>query len=578
MLLRTKQPPTRTELAGCPSNGREVPVGTEDSPLPRALDLCSEIVTRYEISDLSGLLTTVSAAAAQDEISVAVLGRFKAGKSSFLNNFIGRRILPVGVTPVTTVVTEIRYGAVERAQVHRLDGRAEEVLVGKVEAYISERANPENHKQVDFLTVELPELAAFRGLKFVDTPGLESALSHNTETSMSWLPNVGLALVAVSVDPPLSQRDIDLLRGLYQFTPKVAILLTKTDLLKPDELAEVLAYVNSQLAKNFTTPPEVFPYSTRPGFEHFQRSLTDALVRGTLERFAEERDSILSRKLDTFLNECGEYVTLTLRSADMIQSERHALKRQAIGEQEILDDVKSEIRLVVQHAAAGTRSGIGSLLESHQSSVEHALIEEFRREFPKWTRSLAVMLSSFEDWLGRALERELTAVSLRQRNSFVSPLHKVQKQAFRILQQFRDRLSDRTMRAFGVPLRTTETEIEIVEPTVPDIRVGHSFDRNWELLSPVVPVWLVRGIVYRHFVRTISDRVYQNLSRLTTQWEESVNDGLWRMDKEAKRRLDELIATVDRLIESSSQERAPQFRADLERICMARKALTREPG
>jgi hypothetical protein len=356
----------------------------------------------------------------------------------------------------------------------------------------------------------------------------------------------------------------------------VAILLTKTDLLKPDELAEVVAYVNSQLAKNCATPPEVFPYSTRPGFEHFKQSLATALVRGTLDRFAEERDSILSRKLDTLLNECGEYVTLSLRSADMIQSERHALKRQAIGEQETLDEVKSEIRLLVQHVAAGTRSAIGSLLESHQSCVEHVLAEEFRREFPKWTRSLAVMLSSFEDWLGRALERELAAVSLGQRNSFVSPLHKIQKQAFRILQQFRDRLSDRTMRAFGVPLRTMETEMEIVEPTVPDIRVGHSFDRNWELLSPVVPVWLVRGIVYRHFLRTISDRVYQNLSRLTTQWEESVNDGLWRMDKEAKRRLDELIATVDRLIEGGSQGRTPQFRADLERIGMAREALAQE--
>jgi len=84
--------------------------------------------------------------------------------------------------------------------------------------------------------VELPELRRFRGLKFVDTPGLESALSHNTQTSLNWLPNVGLALVAVSVDPPLSRRDIDLLKSLYQYTPKVAVLLTKVDLLSEQEL------------------------------------------------------------------------------------------------------------------------------------------------------------------------------------------------------------------------------------------------------------------------------------------------------------------------------------------------------
>ena len=93
--------------------------------------------------------------------------------------------------------------------------------------------------------MELPELRRFRGLKFVDTPGLESALSHNTHTSLDWLPNVGLALVAVSVDPPLSQRDIDLLKSLYQYTPKVAVLLTKADLLSDRSLTEVVEYVRA---------------------------------------------------------------------------------------------------------------------------------------------------------------------------------------------------------------------------------------------------------------------------------------------------------------------------------------------
>ncbi len=195
-----------------------------------ALDLAADVAARYEISALSGLLASTRASVGQDEISVAVLGRFKAGKSSFLNHFIGRNILPVGVVPVTAVVTEIRYGAREEARVHHRDGRDPEVPLDQIGGYISEKENPENTKQVDLITVELPELRRFRGLKFVDTPGLESALSHNTQTSLDWLPNVGLALVAVSVDPPLSQRDIDLLKSLYQYTPKVGVLLTKADL------------------------------------------------------------------------------------------------------------------------------------------------------------------------------------------------------------------------------------------------------------------------------------------------------------------------------------------------------------
>ncbi len=574
IVLRTEHPHSLTCSTENSSDGRSgdsEPVA--HSGLGKALELGLSIISRYEISDLAGLLETTRSAAAQEEISVAILGRFKAGKSSFLNNFLGRNILPVGVTPVTAVVTEIQYGASEGAQVHRLDGRVDEVAVSEIGGYISEKENPENRKQVAFLRVQLPEIARFRGLRFVDTPGLESALAHNTDASVAWLPNVGLALVAVSVDPPLSQRDIDLLRGLYRYTPRVAILLTKADLLNETELAEVIEYVRSQLSRHLSTRLEIYPYSGRPGFSAFREALERAIVGGTLEHLAEERNAIISRKADTLLEQCHEYVTLSLRSAEMVQSERRALKQQAIGEKDVLDEVKSEIRLVVEHAAAKTRSAVASVLEAHMPSLEKTLRQQFDSEFPKWTKSLAVMLSSFEDWLGRALEEELAAVSLGERDAIVSPISKVQKQVLRILQQFRDRLSERTMKAFGVPLRTMETEIQIPEPGAPDIRVGHSFDRNWELLSPILPVWLIRRIVYSHFYHTISDRLFQNTSRLTTQWEDSVKESLWGIDKEAKRRLDELIATIDRLIEGSSLERIPELRADLGRIAQARQEL-----
>jgi GTP-binding protein EngB required for normal cell division len=547
-----------------------------NSPLQSALHLAADVASRYEISALSSLLAGAQASVGQDEISVAVLGRFKAGKSSFLNHFIGRSVLPVGVVPVTAVVTEIRYGAREEARVHHRDGRDPEIPLGQIACYISEKENPENTKQIDLITVELPELRRFHGLKFVDTPGLESALSHNTQTSLDWLPNVGLALVAVSVDPPLSQRDIDLLKSLYQYTPKVGVLLTKADLLSEHELEEVVEFVRAQLAKNFLGTPQVFPYSTKPGFEQFRQALEAELVSGTLERFAEERESILTRKMGTLLRECGDYLTLSLKSAEIVQSDRQALKQQVIGEKEIVDDVKSAVRLLVQHAAAGTRSMVSNRLETHQNNLEHALIETFESEFPKWTKSLGMMLCSFEDWLESALRDELTVLSIRERSSFLAPLHKVQKQAFQTLQQFRDRLSDRTMRAFRVPLRTTETEIKVVEPSTPDIRVGRVFDRNWELLSPIVPVWMIRAAVHRHFARTISYLVYQNLSRLSSQWEESINGALWDVEKEARRRLDELIGTVERLVENSSNERAPQLLADLERLEKARKSLPAE--
>lgn len=104
-------------------------------------------------------------------------------------------------------------------------------------------------------------------------------------TSLSWLPNVGLALVAVSVDPPLSQQDIELLKNLYRYTPNVSILLTKVDLLGIDERSEVVDFIRTRLTMNFGRSPEILPYSVRPGYEGLREQLEQKVVGRTLNEF-----------------------------------------------------------------------------------------------------------------------------------------------------------------------------------------------------------------------------------------------------------------------------------------------------
>ena len=549
-----------------------------EDQLRQALDLGSEVVERYGLSSLHSLLASCRAALAQRDITVAIVGRFKAGKSSFINHFIGRSILPVGVVPVTTVITEIRFGPAEKAEVHFLDGQKEELPLDAIEFYVSERENQENHKRVAGIRVELPSLADFRGLTFVDTPGLESALAHDTDASTRWLPNVGLALVAVSVDPPLSQHDIELLRKLYQYTPNVSVLLTKVDLLAPAERAEVLEFVRAQLAKSFGKPPDVLPYSVRPGFEHLKAGFEHNLIRRTLADFSVQHRAIVVRKIDTLLRECAEYITLNLKSAELLDSERGVLKQQVLGEKQVMADIKSELRLIWEHAAGATRTAIASRLETHQQEIEGRLLADLQSQFPFWTKSLAVLLGSFQEWLDGSLSREMCQISLAERSNLIEPLHRTSKQVLRYLQAFRDRLSDRTVRAFGAPLRTTEVEIEIHEPRIPDVSVGRVFDRSWELLSPVLPVLFIKPLVRRHFARQVPYVVYKNISRLTSQWEESINAALLNMGKEAERRLDELIGTVERLIEGASRDRAPAIQQDLDRIGSTRAAMGAKLG
>jgi len=538
----------------------------------RALEFAAELARRYDISSLRPLLESCRNFARQDTLNVAIFGRFKAGKSSFLNCLIRRQLLPVGVIPVTSVITEIGYGPRERAWVQYAGGVTKEIAVDTIAEFVDENLNPENRKKVAVVRVELPSLEEFRAIRFVDTPGLESVLAHNTDVSRDWLPNVGLAIVAVGVDPPLSQRDIELIRELNLYTPKITLLLTKADLLDERGLSQVENYVRKQLNRYWNDAIPVYPYSIRPGFERLREQFENALRQEAVARSGQQRAAILNRKLDTLLAECSGYLSVALKSAEAADSERQQVRRKILGDRQGLEDSRLALRLIVRHVSTNLRTGYEKLLESREREIRARLLEEFEQRWPQWNSSFRLAVTSFEEWLTRAITIEMTRLSNQHRGDFLEPLHRAGRQLSQTLQDFRNRISERTMEALGVPLRTTEVDIEPEIPRSPDIRIGRLFDREWELISFLIPMPLVKGIVENHFRRRIADVVFKNLSRLASQWEQKINPALAAMEKEALGRLDDLVATLERLLASAGQQ-APQIRQDLEEAARLRASL-----
>lgn len=531
----------------------------------RAIEAVSELADRYQISSIRPLLETCRTAFQRTDLIVAVLGRFKAGKSTFLNHFIGRDILPVGVIPVTSIVTEVVYGATDDAEIRFGNGREIHVPVDALRLYVSEAENPHNKKGVISASARIPEMSLWKGIRFVDTPGLQSAFAHNTEASLAWAPNVDIALVAISVDPPLTQQDLDLIAKLLAYTPRIAILLTKVDLLREADLREIIDFVDAELARKFAQVIPIYPYSTRSGYEHLRNDFEQQFLGKLAGDIATERNAIVSRKLETLLRECEDYVRLTLKSAEMLDSERLTLRGRVLADRDALQDTKLSIRLAARNAAAGARQTIERALTPDEKAVRRELLEAFASEVSSFPRSFAGMLESFDSWLRAALSSRLAILSKEKRNKFVQPLTDLQRQYRRLLQDFRDRLSERTLTLYGVPLRTTEPDIQPVPPNMPDVRVGRAFDHNWELLSPLIPMSILRHSILRRFRARIEDEIFKNLSRLTSQWEEIVTSAVCELQGEAERRVEDLVATVERLT-SVSEQQAAQIRRDLEQL------------
>ncbi len=225
----------------------------EENP-ERLLERLVEIRDHYRLQSLDPQIEACRQGLRQDGIiDVAVLGRFKAGKSSFLNCIVGQDVLPVGAIPVTSVLTVLCFGEREQARVRFADGEEQVVRVAELPDFVTEEKNPENRKSVVQVTVDLPSLGRYPNTRFLDTPGLGSAFRHNTQVTMEWLPRAAASLVAISADQPVSEQDISLLRDLARHTPRIVILLTKVDLLSESDLLAVTRHVRTTLDRELGT-------------------------------------------------------------------------------------------------------------------------------------------------------------------------------------------------------------------------------------------------------------------------------------------------------------------------------------
>jgi hypothetical protein len=66
------------------------------------------------------------------------------------------------------------------------------------------------------------------------------------------------------------------------------------------------------------------------------------------------------------------------------------------------------------------------------------------------------------------------------------------------------------------------------------------------------------------------------VSRLATQWEESINVAMFEMEKHAERRLYDLLRTVEHLLEAGSGDRVPEIQADLDRLSEIRDGVRQQ--
>lgn len=530
-------------------------IGETNGNLGEILERIQVIQEKYSLMAIQPNLDACGAILeSQDSIDIGVFGRFKAGKSSLLNHLAKRSVLPVGVTPVTAVITRLRYGPSERAVIHYYGGRLETVPIESVESFVSETENPKNTKKVASVTVELPSLKTYHCLQFVDTPGLESVFQHNTEMALDWLPKVGLALVTVSVDPPLSKHDVALIRTLLGYTPRIVILLTKADLVTESERKEIAEFIGMELFKEFGSEFRIIPFSVRPDYEHLQATLDRELLLPLAENRDATRLDIVQFKFKSLLDRTKEYLSLALAAAERIDSDRSRLKAQILNEKTSYESIRMELQALATECAGRTRPWIMRRMEELRPGVEERVTRELRQKLSGMQSNLWNLSRTYEGWLDESMRREMNEISIRDGDLFIAPIERASETLTRAVQGFRDRLAGNIEQALGTRFSFEPFEIELHKPTIPDIAISNLFMFNTDLLWFVIPMWLFRSWADRHFLNHIPYETEKNLSRLASQWTDGINSAILKMQQDAEKNLREQTLTIESLLSRTQSE------------------------
>lgn len=244
-------------------------------------------------------LSTIVDRLETQSFEIALFGRVSSGKSSLLNHIVQSDILPVGVNPITAVPTRIVYGAVPRLTVSFADKGSEQWETAKLPEFVSERYNPGNSKRVTRIAVELPSPRLRDGVVLVDTPGLGSLATAGAAETLAYLPHCDLGVVLIDAGSTLTEDDLSTIRTLYEAGVPASVLLSKSDLLAPEDRLRSMAYVSEQIHAGLGLTLSVHPVSIQASHSSLLEEWLSEEILPLYGRHLQLAQESLRRKIGT---------------------------------------------------------------------------------------------------------------------------------------------------------------------------------------------------------------------------------------------------------------------------------------
>jgi GTP-binding protein EngB required for normal cell division len=477
----------------------------------------------------------------EKRFEVAFFGRVSAGKSSLLNHILGSEILPVGVNPITAIPTRVMYGPASRVVVHFADRQVKTFEVGRLAEFATEPQNPANAKHVIRINVELLSPRLRNGVAFVDTPGLGSLASSGAAETLAYLPRCDLGVVLIDAGSTLTEEDLATIRALYEASTPAQILLSKADLLKPQDRSRALSYIDSHIRSQLGLELSAYPVSIVGPDAKLLDQWFDEQIATLYDRHQQLATESLKRKIGALREAVAATLSLKLEQA----------ARTTDFSDDGLRSVETELRIAGGRIEE-TRSLCRNLLDEVPGAVEKGFDRSAEEIIKRWPVE--------ESELPTLVTYAFNQVTGEHSRSLYQPLEDLRAQLTKVL--------DEAAQALNGNNGSREEKLDYVLKEMPRLDLG-AIHLN---LRPKFLMALGKGAAKRRVEKSLREQTEPSLSnaiasygKLLQSWTTQALEDLQRRFGE---RADWYRAQIGRLAGPAqlSEDEVTKIRRDLEQL------------
>jgi predicted GTPase len=183
--------------------------------------------------------------------SVAVVGEFKRGKSTFINALLGQEILPADILPCSATLNRVTYGVKPGVKIVFWDDRQEDVDIDQLADYVT-KLTPESEERaanIKEAVVYYPVHYCQNNVDIIDTPGLNDE-ANMTKVTLSVLPKVDAAIMVILAQSPFAETEREFLETKLLTTDLGRIIFVVTGIdhfNRPEDADRGINYIKDRI-------------------------------------------------------------------------------------------------------------------------------------------------------------------------------------------------------------------------------------------------------------------------------------------------------------------------------------------